>query len=210
VADLLAEGNHGVVPVGSQVNCIDIGVGANCIYPILGNRSYDWSFVGSELDPVAIQSANEIIQRNPSLKNCISIRLQKEAGSIFSGIIQPGEYYDLSLCNPPFHTSAEEANRGSQKKNSNLSGIKSKEAKLNFGGICHELWCDGGELKFIRQMVKESRIWSTSIGWFSVLVSKSNNLPQIYHALKQEGAASVKTIPMTHGNKSSRIVAWKF
>jgi 23S rRNA (adenine1618-N6)-methyltransferase len=210
MADLLAEGNHGIVPLGDQVRCLDIGVGANCIYPILGNSSYGWSFVGSELDAVAIQSANEIVRRNPSLGNSITIRVQKEPSSIFAGIVQPSEYFDLSICNPPFHTSAEEANRGSQKKISHLGRDKSKGTMLNFGGQSHELWCDGGELKFVRQMVKESRMWASSIGWFSVLVSKSINLPQIYHALKQEGAATVRTIPMSHGNKSSRIVAWKF
>jgi 23S rRNA (adenine1618-N6)-methyltransferase len=166
--------------------------------------------VGSELDAVAIQSANEIVRRNPSLGNSITIRVQKEPSSVFSGIIQPGEHFDLSLCNPPFHSSAEAANRGSQRKIRNLGGHKSKGTMLNFGGQSHELWCDGGELKFVRQMVHESQIWASSIGWFSVLVSKSNNLPQIYHALKQEGAAMVRSIPMSHGNKASRIVAWKF
>jgi 23S rRNA (adenine1618-N6)-methyltransferase len=28
---------------------LDIGVGANCIYPIIGNAEYGWSFVGTDM-----------------------------------------------------------------------------------------------------------------------------------------------------------------
>ena len=76
IADLLASSNNGKIPTGSQIKCLDIGVGANCIYPIIGNKEYGWSFVGSDIDPVSIQSANEIIENNASLKGNVTLRLQ--------------------------------------------------------------------------------------------------------------------------------------
>ena len=210
MADLLAESNNGTVPVGQQIRCIDVGVGANCIYPIIGSCSYDWSFVGSEIDPVALQNANNILQRNPSLGKNITLRLQKKAENIFTGIIQPGEYFDLTICNPPFHSSAEDASKGSRRKMGNLTGWKGTRAILNFGGQHNELWCEGGEEKFVHNMIRESRQWASSCKWFSSLISKSEHLPAIYHALNQVMATDVRNIPMSQGNKISRIVAWRF
>ncbi len=37
IADLLATTNNGITPLGEAIQVLDIGVGANCIYPILGN-----------------------------------------------------------------------------------------------------------------------------------------------------------------------------
>ena len=57
IADLLADNNSGKIPVGSKIKCLDIGVGANCVYPIIGRAEYGWGFVGSDIDPLAIRSA---------------------------------------------------------------------------------------------------------------------------------------------------------
>jgi hypothetical protein len=40
LADLLATDHDGVVPRGAAVRVLDIGVGASCIYPLIGNREY--------------------------------------------------------------------------------------------------------------------------------------------------------------------------
>ncbi|MCE9540237.1 MAG: RlmF-related methyltransferase, partial [Bacteroidetes bacterium] len=61
MADLLNACNNGTLPPGKSVNVIDIGVGANCVYPIIGHKEYGWHFVGSDIDPIAIRSANQII-----------------------------------------------------------------------------------------------------------------------------------------------------
>jgi len=209
-ADLMAQGNKGKIPVGNEIRCLDIGVGANCIYPLIGNRSYGWSFVGTDIDPVAIGNANTIISQNPLLHDTIEIRLQKNAGNIFIGVMQPNEHFDLTICNPPFHPSAAEAMKGSIRKISNLKGRKIIRPILNFGGQNSELWCEGGEEQFVIQMIKESRQLSTSCTWFTTLISKSEHLATVYHALKMAEAGEVKTIPMTQGNKSGRIVAWNF
>ena len=46
VADLLRSCNNSVIPRGTSVTVLDIGVGANCIYPIIGVKEYGWHFVG--------------------------------------------------------------------------------------------------------------------------------------------------------------------
>lgn len=210
MADLLGGSNYGKAPVGSSVKCLDIGVGANCIYPIIGVKEYGWSFVGSDIDPLAIESANKTIDSNPSLKGKIELRIQNNPKDIFYGIIQPDEIFDLSVCNPPFHASAEEAQAVSVRKLTNLKGKKPTKPILNFGGQSTELWYEGGEARFIQEMIRESRRFSTSCFWFSSIISKQSHLKNAYELLKDANAVRIETIPMGQGNKSSRILAWSF
>ena len=44
----------------TKCRCLDVGVGANCIYPIIGHTEYGWTFVGSDIDPVSIENARKI------------------------------------------------------------------------------------------------------------------------------------------------------
>lgn len=210
VADLLAAGNNGTIPRGSSVKCLDIGTGANVIYPIIGSYEYGWSFTGTDIDPVAIDTAKAIVKLNPLLKTNVELRLQLNSNAVFKGIIHKGEVYDVTLCNPPFHASAAEAREGTLRKLSNLKGKKITKPALNFGGTNNELWCDGGEVKFIRTMITESREFATQCKWFTTLVAKQASLKSIYDALTKVQAREVKTIAMAQGNKSSRIVAWSY
>ena len=209
IADVLSSSNGGIIPKGKAVNVFDIGVGANCIYPLLGHQEYGWQFIGSEIDLIALKVAKQIVESN-SLSNYIDIRHQINASFIFNGIIKPTELIDITLCNPPFHSSAAEANAGSQKKWKNLGHKKTEKPVLNFGGQTSELWCKGGEVAFISNMIEESVLIKDQCLWFTSLVSKSENLPAIYSALKKVNAISVKTINMSQGNKISRLVAWTF
>ena len=210
MADLLSENNFDAIPIGDQITCFDIGVGANCIYPIIGVIEYDWKFIGSDIDHKSIESAQHIINSNLSLKDKIELRLQTDRKNVFYGIIGREDKIDLSICNPPFHSSSEDAQKGTRRKIKNLSGKTVKTPQLNFAGISNELICDGGEYKFILNMVRESKKFSKNFYWFSTLVSKQSNLKGIYKSLKKIEANRVKTIPMGTGNKSSRVVAWTF
>ncbi len=210
MADLLGEKNKGKIPTGNKIKCLDIGVGANCVYPIIGNKEYGWSFVGSDIDPIAIESANKIIELNPALNNCIEIRLQNNPAHFFNNIIQKGERFDVSICNPPFHASAEEAQAASIRKLKNLKQKKINKPILNFGGKNKEIWYEGGEAKFVREMIKESKQFSDACFWFSTLISKESNLKGVYKSLKKAKVVEVRTIEMGQGNKKSRVVAWTF
>lgn len=210
MADLLGENNFGKIPIGDAITCLDIGLGASCIYPILGVTEYNWKFIGSDIDPKSIASAKNIIKENPILKNKIECRLQKKSSAIFKGIIEKEDQIDLIVCNPPFHASIEDALKGTQRKVKNLSGKKVKTPKLNFSGIRNELICKGGEHQFIQNIMDESKIFSKRCFWFSTLVSKQSNLKGIYRSLKSSKVKQLRTIPFGTGNKSSRIVAWSF
>jgi 23S rRNA (adenine1618-N6)-methyltransferase len=210
MADLLGESNKGIIPTGDQVKVLDVGTGANCVYPLIGNSVYKWQFVGTDIDPAAIGSANQIIVSNPQLKNHMVCRLQTNPADVFKRIITQGEVFDLTICNPPFHSSWQEAQAGTNRKWDNLNNAKSPKAILNFGGRNNELWCAGGEAAFIRRMIEQSALFAKNVFWFSTLVSKKDTLPGVYKALRKVAATDVKTISMAQGQKISRAVAWTF
>jgi 23S rRNA (adenine1618-N6)-methyltransferase len=210
IADFLCRNNYGKIPVGPQIKCFDIGIGASCIYPIIGVQEYGWSFIGSDIDPVAIESAKQIIAANPGLQENVTLKLQTNPKDFFYGIIRKDELIDLSVCNPPFHASEKEAQAGTLRKIHNLNLDKKKEPTLNFGGQNHELWCDGGEEKFVRNMIFQSKKFASNCFCFSTLISKESNLKSVYRTLQEVEAFGVETIPMGQGNKTSRIVVWTF
>jgi len=215
IADLLGNLNSGVIPKGELVNMLDIGVGANVIYPLIGNHEYGWRFVGADIDSNALKNAQKIVDAN-ALSDQIELRLQTSPVSFFKGVIKEGEFYNLTMCNPPFHASLAQAQAGTQRKWRGLdktvskSRLVNKSAVLNFGGKSNELYCEGGEKAFVTAMINESKQFSTQCLWFTTLISKATSLPSVYSALKKVNAVEVKTIEMTQGQKQSRIVAWTF
>ena len=211
LADVLATSNAGIIPRGEQVRGLDIGTGANCIYPLLGHIDYGWQFVGSDIDPQALAAAQRNLVAN-GLDQAIELRLQSQRTQIFRGLLRADERFHLTLCNPPFHASASEAHSGSRRKWRNLGKLDPSRQlpALNFGGQHNELWCPGGELAFIQQMIEESREHAAQVLWFSCLVSKAGNLPMLHARLRQVGARQIRQVDMAQGQKQSRFLAWSF
>ncbi|SIS55539.1 23S rRNA (adenine(1618)-N(6))-methyltransferase RlmF [Neptunomonas antarctica] len=221
-ADLLAECNQGQWPTGKRVNVLDVGAGANCIYPIIGSQSYGWQFVGTDIDAVAIKTAQLIVKSNTCLSKHIKLVHQKNSELIFKGVIKENDRFDLTICNPPFHASITEAQAGSHRKWTNLNKGKEKlksvklipekqgAAKLNFGGQQSELWCPGGELSFLERMAQESVGFSKQVCWFTSLVSKKENVLPLKSLVTRLGAKQCKVVNMSQGQKISRLIVWSF
>jgi len=226
VADILNSDGQCEPYNHQSVKALDIGVGANCIYPIIGATEYKWRCTGSDVDPVSVKVANFIAESNVNLKGKIKARLQKDSESIFKGVIKDNERYDVTICNPPFHSSLEEAEKGTQRKLDNLAANRAKKAgqtlkpeakkakqnkpTLNFGGQKAELWCPGGEAAFIMKMARESQLFATQVLWFTTLISKKDNVDMIRSELGKLKAKQVKVVEMSQGQKVSRFVAWTF
>ncbi|NOH32993.1 23S rRNA (adenine(1618)-N(6))-methyltransferase RlmF [Vibrio chagasii] len=226
VADILNSDGQGEPYNHQSVKALDIGVGANCIYPIIGATEYKWRCTGSDVDPVSVKAANFIAESNVNLKGKIKARLQADSESIFKGVIKDNERYDVTICNPPFHSSLEEAEKGTQRKLDNLAANRAKKAgqtfkpetkkakqnkpTLNFGGQKAELWCPGGEAAFIMKMARESQLFATQVLWFTTLISKKDNVDMLRSELGKLKAKQVKVVEMSQGQKVSRFVAWTF
>jgi 23S rRNA (adenine1618-N6)-methyltransferase len=210
LSDLLATSNKGVIPLSETVIGLDIGVGANCIYPILGHKIYGWQFVGSDTDELALQNCEMIIQNNPELADVVSLQQQIDPKFIFKTIILPEDKFSFTICNPPFHASQEEAALAASRKFNALQNTKNVKPILNFGGQNAELWTLGGELGFITQMIFESAKYPLQVLWFSTLVSKKENLQSLFKSLNKVNVVQFKTIDMAQGQKISRILVWTF
>lgn len=222
LADLLASDNLGELPRGWGIRALDIGVGANCAYPLIGQHEYGWSFLGVDIDPQALTAAQKTLAANPRLDGSIVLRPQTGYGVIFKGLLKPGELFDVTLCNPPFHGSLEEAQAGTRRKlnalsksekngkASSKSGKPASRPQQNFAGHGRELFCPGGEAAFVHQLVEESASIKERCLWFTSLVSKEDNLPAVYRSFKEVGVSASRTLEMTQGQKKSRVVAWTF
>ena len=210
LADLLASVNEDKIPQGKSIRVLDLGVGANCIFPIIGVAEYGWKFVGADINSAALKSAKGIAAFNKSLQKNVEIRLQKDAGSYLHNIIRPNDFFDALVCNPPFYKDQEEANKHAMRKLNNLGKRSGQSKVLNFGGETHELIAEKGELGFVSGLIEESAQFPTRVFWYTTLVSSGKYLSQLYKLLKDKKVYDYQTIEMKQGNKSSRILAWTF
>jgi 23S rRNA (adenine1618-N6)-methyltransferase len=205
LADLLAGSNNQETPRGRHIKALDIGTGASLVYPITGQSEYGWHFTGVDIDAGAIKSARQICELN---KLPITLRRQNKPENIFRGVILPNDAFHVTMCNPPFHGSNEKATKGTQRKWANLG--KGRSTKLNFGGQNAELWCPGGEIKFIARMVEQSMDFADQCLWFTSLVSKKDNLQPLNRILGNAKVSDCKIIEMAQGQKTSRFIAWTY
>jgi len=213
VAQLLGADAAGVVPRGEHVTLLDIGVGANCIYPIIGRGEYGWRFIGTDIDPVAIRSAQGIVQGNSLLRGMVEIRRQCAAGAIFRDVLTERDQVTAVICNPPFHASLAQVRGAARRKWTNLGHVKRGSAVLpaaNFGGREAELWCPGGEVGFLGRMIAESAALPLGSSWYTALVAQAAHLPAIERLLKRSRPLETRLLSIERGVKQSRIVAWSF
>lgn len=205
LADLLASNNNQDIPHGRHINALDIGTGASLVYPLTGQSEYGWHFTGVDIDAAALRSARRICERN---KLDITLRRQAKSEDIFRGVIKPKDIYHITMCNPPFHASLEKANKGTQRKWASLG--QGKSHMLNFGGQNAELWCPGGEIKFVARMVEQSKEFGDQCLWFTSLVSKKDNLSPLHRILGKAKVADYQVVEMAQGQKTSRFIAWTY
>ena len=188
-----------------NIAILDIGTGATCIYPLLGVAEYSWNFVASDIDLDSLDTAQDIIDDN-NLDAKVELRQQFNEQQILKGILEENDSFTATMCNPPFYKSAEEAQGANKRKNRNLGN----NAVRNFSGNNNELWYVGGEKAFLHNYLYESSLFKSSSKWFTSLVSKKENVESLQNSSKKLGAIEFKVIPLSQGNKVTRIVCWRF
>ncbi len=200
IHDLLVASN-----ITEKVHVLDIGTGATCIYPLLGNAVYGWTFIGTDIDLDSLDSAQDIIDDN-DLDPQILLRQQFDENNILTGIIESEDSFTVAMCNPPFYKSAEEARGANRRKTRNLG----TNAVRNFAGNNNELWYVGGEKAFLHNYLYQSSLYKEQCIWFTSLVSKKENVEGLQKSAKKLGTTAFKIIPMHQGNKVTRIIAWSY
>ena len=177
LADLLSKEEN--------INVLDIGTGATCIYPLLGVAEYNWNFVAVDIDLDSLDTAQDIIDDNDLDAN-IKLRQQFDENQILKGILEDDDSFSVVMCNPPFYKSAEEARGANRRKNKNLGN----SAVRNFSGNNNELWYVGGEKAFLHNYLYESSLYKDKSVWFTSLVSKKENVESMEKSSKKLGATA--------------------
>ncbi len=191
----------------TNINLLDIGTGANLIYPILATCHLNWKCTASEVNIDSLSNAQEIIDKNPALKD-IELRHQQFKTHVLERIIISTDRFDVVVCNPPFFKNRTDAEKNNLRKFENLQ--LSAENTKNFGGLSNELWYKGGEEAFIKTMAEESLQFKDQVHWFTAIVSQKENLKNIKRAINKTNPSEVRIVEMEQGNKQSRFVAWTF
>ncbi|CDU85162.1 methyltransferase, putative [Plasmodium yoelii] len=102
--------NTPILLYGNIIKVLDVGVGANCIYPLLGNIVYKWSFIGVDINIDSLKySYINIILNNK--ENDILLKYQHDKHKIFLNVIKHSDLYFFTMCNPPYYTLLEEFNK---------------------------------------------------------------------------------------------------
>ncbi len=197
LADLIAD--------EKEVNVLDIGTGASCVYPLLGASVYNWNFVATDIDLDSLDYSQDIIDDN-NLDAKIKLRQQFDELNILKGITEEDDAFTLTMCNPPFYKSEEEARGANRRKSRNLGN----NTVRNFAGNSNELWYLGGEKAFLHTYLYESSLQPELSKWFTSLVSKKENVKSLQDSAKKLKVKEFKVIPMSQGNKVTRIVCWRF
>ncbi len=200
LADLIGDSSE-----EKNIKILDIGTGASCVYPLLGVAEYNWDFVATDIDLDSLDTAQDIIDDN-KLDSKIELSQQFKEEHVLKGIIEDGDAFTATMCNPPFYKSAEEARGANRRKSRNLGN----NTVRNFAGNNNELWYIGGEKAFLHTYLYESSLFPKCSKWFTSLVSKKENVESLEKSSKKLGVQEFKVIPMSQGNKVTRIVCWRF
>ncbi|MGB3608356.1 23S rRNA (adenine(1618)-N(6))-methyltransferase RlmF [Psychroserpens sp.] len=194
--------------ITKNITVFDIGTGATCIYPLLGQAEFGWRFIASEIDNKAFKIANKIVENN-SLQSSVKLRFQKNPQNILTEVLNPNDRIAAAMCNPPFYKNEADALESNTQKLKGL-GQDSHTVKRNFSGTEKELCYPGGEKAFLHNYLYQSSLFKTNCFWYTSLVSKKEHVKSMQASLKKLGATSVKVLDMSLGNKVSRVVAWTF
>lgn len=188
-----------------EYNILDIGCGANLVYPLLGTSYFGWSFVGCDIQMDALLIAARNRDSNPSVSPRIILKKvarqpsQGDGQSATSGILgsclQDGDMFDACVCNPPFFS------------NENDMG---QNPSTDYGGTHTEMVYQGGEECFVSEMVRDSEKHRASVAWFSTMVGKKKTLKNVKKLLYSLDDTVIRTNELVQGTTHRWVIAWSF
>ena len=176
---------------------IDIGTGANIIYPILGYSIYKWKFICTEINKEAFNNAKLILQKN-NLENNINIIKQNNKDNIFISILNRENKYIFSMCNPPYYNYENEIKLEDKKRDN----------EYNFD----EIYYKNGEYGFFQRYFEESICYKNNVFLYTILIGKKINAENIYDKLSSYNDI-IKIYNMQKiltGNNVRYIIYWSF
>lgn len=87
-----------------------------------------------------------------------------DANQILDGVLPEDEHYDFCMCNPPFFGSESETDSMSKARSPHREPPKNAPS-----GSGSELVVQGGELEFVKRIIKDSKKLHSIIRYISLL-----------------------------------------
>jgi 23S rRNA A1618 N6-methylase RlmF len=67
------------IPTGNSIKGLDIGTGANLVYPLIAHKSYGWKMLGTDINEDSLKNARHILDQNPDLSSSIQLKQQPDS-----------------------------------------------------------------------------------------------------------------------------------
>ena len=218
-------------PPSRPLRIIDVGCGANLIFPLLAaSPVFGWTAVGLDVTPAALAGATHNLALNRRLVRSVTLRAgpppppaplsctsppspPPPPPSILPHAFRPGDPpADLLVCNPPFFESA--AARAATAKD---------PGALHGGGHAgmpaETVWPAGGEAGFVGRMAAESAALPPDrVTWYSAMLGRKASVGAVKRVLAGlDPAPQVRTFVLAAagkgkgGERTARwVVAWSF
>ena len=173
-------------------NIRDRGVGASCIFPLIGFGEYGWSFLGTEIDDLAFENAKQIVTQN-KLDKMVHLVKQSDPKHILEGIIdENSQHYDVLVCNPPFYHTTEE------RKIPSVHKLNPAEEAT-----------EGGEVGFAQRLLQESQKHKKVVVWYTILIGKKIDFEFVKRYITHfvEDVKRIKTGTIDQGNNRRWVIA---
>eukprot|EP00752_Nemacystus_decipiens_P014801 g13176.t2 len=194
----------------SSCRGIDVGTGASCIYPLLGAKVAGWSFLATEIDGVSAEWAEKNVRSN-GLQDQITVRLVPPAsdgnddddddddtpGPLLTALRDEDGKFDFSMTNPPFFESTEEAGQNPDTATGEMA-------------TAGEVACPGGEVAFVRAIIRDSLRLRERVRWYTSMVGKKSNAKRLLRVLREAGVKNTRTTEFFQGRTVRWGLAWSF
>lgn len=195
IEDLLSVLNiNDRVPFG-----IDIGTGSVCIYCLLAS-SKGWKMLATDVDEENIALAQKNIIKN-KLENQIVIKSVKDFDNLLLNVLDTDQSYDFCMCNPPFFNPYEKPVSRTPRRKEILSVASDVDT---------EIATYGGEVEFIKKLIKESQILKDKIKIYTTLVGKKNDFLTLQEEIRKTSPKSFLTTEFCQGRTTRWGIAWSY
>ncbi|CAL1294725.1 unnamed protein product [Larinioides sclopetarius] len=189
-----------ILPKNSEnVSGIDIGTGPCAILSLLGSKKNGWHFVSTETADEAVQWAKKNIENN-NLESHIKVAKVNKGKVLHDVMVENVENFDFCVCNPPFFENKDDIRKKRPRIREKLELFAKKD----------EIFSDGGEVSFVKQLLKDSLILKDRIRLYSSMFGKKKSFIEMLKELQCiEGISYTKT-EFCQGNTIRWGIAWTF
>ena len=188
---------NGSTTGSGRIRILDVGCGANLVYPLLAASYFGWASVGCDVNEAALRHAARLRDANPDIAPLMVLR--HAAG--LHVLEDEEEAFDAIVCNPPFFDRDAGETAGGN-------------PRTEYGGTEAELWCAGGEEAFVVGMIRESTLYRGRHVWFSSMCGKKKTLKDAKAELARLDEAvegvTYRIHTLQQGSTTRWVIAWRW